>query len=109
MTEKKCTVCSNIDKGMCGFCGKTFLADKEKRQGLCDRCYMLRREIKRGDRKGMGGLAMNKKGSWHEGKVNTNKKHIYIYYGDDAILVCSIQPDKNINTSVVEFVIGEDQ
>ncbi len=47
------------------------------------------------------------KGSWHEGKVNTKKKHIYIYYGDDAILICSVQPEKDNNTFVVDFVIEE--
>lgn len=36
-----------IEKGKCVFCEEPLVSDKERSQGLCGRCYNLRREVKK--------------------------------------------------------------
>jgi hypothetical protein len=45
------------------------------------------------------------KGSWHEGTVNTEKKHLRIVYDENNIPVCLVQPEKNNNSFIVQFII----
>jgi len=43
--------------------------------------------------------------SWHEEIVNTKKKYQKIVYGDEAIPVCLVQPEKNNNSLFGQFLI----
>lgn len=44
---RKSRVVQMVEKGRCGFCEKQLKSDKEKTQGLCGRCYEIRRMVKR--------------------------------------------------------------
>lgn len=46
-TVRKSRVCRMIEKGRCGFCERPLVAEREKGQGLCDRCFDLRRLVKK--------------------------------------------------------------
>lgn len=39
-----------LEKGRCALCGRQLVSDNERKQDLCDRCFEVRRLLKKWDK-----------------------------------------------------------